>query len=114
MWSVTTAAAFRLYRQMLERERPFLIAVALEADRVALCAGAKLAGLRASVNVMAIGTANQAFVHAMAKRLVELHFVVSVARIAQVWLFVSEKVIRFFCFMRTMTGGTTYTILVVL
>jgi hypothetical protein len=111
---VTTAATFRLYRQMLERERPFLIAVALETDRISLRAGAKLARLRASVNIMAVGTANQAFVHAMAKRLVELHFVAGMARIAQVGLLVDEQVVRFFRFMRAMAGGTTYTVLVVL
>jgi hypothetical protein len=114
MRRVTTAATFRLYRQMLEREWPFLVAVALEADRVPLPTGAKLPGLRASVNVVAVGTANQAFVHSVAKGLIEFHFVIRVARIAEVWLLVDEQVIRFFCFMRAMAGGTTYTVLVVL
>lgn len=99
---------------MLEREWPLLIAVALEADRIALRAGAELAGLRASVNVVAIGTANQAFVHPVTKRLVELHFVICMARITQIRLLVNEQVIRFFRFMRTVTGSTTYTVLVVL
>ena len=114
MRCVTAAATFRFDRQMLKREGPFLVAVALEAHRISLRAGAKLARLRASVNVVAIRAANQAFVHAMAERLVELHFVAGMARIAQVGLLVDEQVVRFFRFMRAMAGGTTYTVLVVL
>ena len=94
-------ATFRLHRRVFEYEGSLLIRVALETDEIAGRGGSDLPrqairGLPGSARpmlVVAVGTLNQALIHTMAKRHVELRFLLQVTRIAKVGLRLDQQLI---------------------
>jgi hypothetical protein len=71
---------------VLVHKRPLLIRVAFEANRI-LCGGSPhLLGLHRSVRIVAIAALDQAFIHAVMKRHIELRFLLEMAAVAKFWL----------------------------
>lgn len=77
--NVARLAAFRLHRVMLEHIRSLLVRMACEADGILRCGCTHLLRLHRSVDIVAIAALDQAFVHAMVERHVELGLLLQVA-----------------------------------
>ena len=97
---VATAAALCLHRHMLVNERPLLVDVALEADRVPARQGPHLPHSRRPVHVMAVVALHQTFVDAVVKGFGEIRFGRSMASVAQLRLLLDEQMLLFLCMMR--------------
>jgi hypothetical protein len=80
---VARRASLNLDRFVLEDERPTLVAMALEADRILIRRRPKLAGLQSSMWIVAIIALDQSLFHAMMKWLLEVGFLFGMAREAQ-------------------------------
>src|SRR6476660_1823025 len=65
VWSVTAAAALSLHRYMLIHERPLLVGVTFDTDRVSAWHGPHLSKSGCAVDVMAVAALNKAFVYSM-------------------------------------------------
>lgn len=70
-------------RSVLEREWPTHINVALGADGVLVGRGSQIDQIERAVRVMAVGALDQAFIHPVVNRQIELRFLVSVAPVAE-------------------------------
>ena len=79
---------------VLEDERPTFVGVALRADEVLIGRGPDLAISQGAVRIVAIGALDQALVHAMAKRLLEIGPLFRVARVTQHGLLAHQQVLR--------------------
>ena len=72
MRSVAGRAAFGLERRVLERERPLLTRMALDARRVRTYREPRLFELKAAVRVVAVTAFHRTFQHFVVERLAEL------------------------------------------
>ena len=104
---VTTAAAFCLHRNVLVNERPCFICVAFFTDRVPTWHGSDLPKRRGSVDVVAVGTFNEAFVHAVVKGFGEVGLCCCVAAIAKSRLRARQEVLGFFRVVRGVAIDTS-------
>ena len=76
---VARLASFDLLGRVLKNEWPFLISMAGETDGVLGRGSPNLLGLHSPVGIVAIAALNQAFIHPMMKRHVELGFLLEMA-----------------------------------
>ena len=72
-----------LHRLVFENKRPLLVRVALEANGVLGGRSSHLVGLYRPVHVVAIAALDQAFIHAMMERHIELGFLLEMASVAK-------------------------------
>src|SRR6185312_17313669 len=103
MRHMATDAALCFYRQVFEHERPFRVAVALEADLILRPTRSQLFGQQRSVRVMAIVACDQFLVYAMPIRPAEFGPLLGVALITEKWRLLDQKRAFCSCMMRRMT-----------
>jgi len=80
---VTRRAPFHLDRLVFVHERPALVAVALEADKVLVGRGPQLAPGRRAVRIVAVAALDQPLFHAMMEGFLEIALLFRVAGEAQ-------------------------------
>ena len=79
-------------RSVLERERPAHIRVAFCADRILVGRVSEIDQIESAVRVVAIGALDQAFIHPVVERHVELGLLVSMAAKAKSGLRADKKI----------------------
>lgn len=104
-------AAINLHGRMLVDEWALLFGVALVANGVLRRGRAHLLRHHRSMDVVAVGALNQAFVDPMVKRHRELGLFAEVARVAQFRLRLDKQVFPCRGVMRRMTGHTAHSVL---
>ena len=78
--------SLRLYRLVLEYERPLLVRVTFEANSILRRGCPHLFGGRRAVHVVAITALHQSFIHSMVEWHVKLSFLLEMARVAKLGL----------------------------
>jgi len=111
MGQMAGGAALNLHRFVLEYEWPLLVGVALIANRVQRRGSPQLHRPFRPMRIMAIGALNQAFVHPMMKRHLELRLLRQVARVAQLRLRFYQQEFSGLCVVRRMAVYATYSVL---
>src|SRR6202162_3172342 len=99
---VASLASLSLDRFVLEDERSTLVAMALQANHILIRGRSKLAISQRAVRIVAIGTLDQPFFHAMMERLLEIRSLFYVARKAQRRLLLYQQI-----FQRGVVHGVT-------
>jgi hypothetical protein len=111
IWSAVSQmarlASIHLHGRVFEHKRSLLVRVALEANSVLRGRSPHLVRLHRAVHVVAIAALDQALVHSMMERHVELGFLLEMAPIAKLGLGFYEQKIRIFAVMRRMAGDAT-------
>ncbi len=93
MRSVAGQASFDPDRLVLVDEGSTFVGVALQADQVLIGRRPDLAVPQRAVGIVAVGALDQALVHAMAERLLEINSLFLVARVAQLGLLAHQEVL---------------------
>ena len=111
MGKMARLASINLYRLMFENERPLLVGVTLEADRILRRGSPHLMGPRSPVRIVTVAALDEAFINSMMEWHIELSFLCQMARVAKLGLSFYEQ--KFFCcrMMGRMTGNATDVIL---
>lgn len=86
MRQVTGRASFDFHRLMLEHKWPLLVGMAGEANRILGRRRAYLLRSDRSVHIVAVRALNQAFIHAMMKRHLELSLLLQMATVTKLGL----------------------------
>jgi hypothetical protein len=104
-------ATIHLYRLMFEHKRSLLVRVAREANRILRRGSPHLVGPHGTVRIVAVGALDEAFIHSMVERHIELGFLCKMARVAKLGLSFYQK--EFICFrmVRRMAGNAADVIL---
>ena len=92
---VASLAPLDLHRLVFEYERPLLVCVALEADKILSRRRPQLMRSLRPVRVMAVRALHQPFIYAMVERHVELRLLSQVARVAESGLRARQQMFRF-------------------
>ena len=111
MGGVAGNAALDFDGFVFEHERSGLVGMAFEANRVFCRGGAQLTGEKAAVLIVAVGALDEAFVHTMVERPVELLLLIEMAGVTQGRLAGFEQELALFCVMRIMAIRTTNAVL---
>lgn len=110
MRRMATRATFRLHRDVLVDERPLLIHVAFETNRVALRQSTNLAERGCAMHVVAVTALNKSLVNAMTVRLRKVSFRSDVTSETEIRLLLDQQVFRFCGVVRRMAVQTTYVV----
>jgi hypothetical protein len=100
-------ASINLYRLMFENERPLLVRMTLEADRILRRGSPHLFGFHRSVYIVAIAALDQSLIHPVMERHVELRFLLEVAAVAKLGLGLHEQELRFCGVVWRVAGDAT-------
>ena len=92
---VAGLASIHFDRLMLEDEWPLLVCVAFKTDGILRGICTHLLGLHCAVNIVAIAALDQAFVHPVVERHIELSLLLKMASIAELRLrFLQQELVR--------------------
>jgi hypothetical protein len=104
-------ATIHLYRLVFEYKRSLLVRVAREANRILRRGSPHLMRPHGAVRIVTIGALDEAFIHSMVERHIELSFFRQMARVAQLGLSFCQQEFFCFCMMRRMAGNAAHFIL---
>jgi len=112
MREMTTAAAFRFYRDMFIDKRALLVSVALVANKISARKSSHLPQSCSAVNIVAVAAADQSLLDAVVVWLREICLGRGMAAIAKLRLFLHQQMLRLFGVMWRMAVETSNVIAV--